>query len=225
MPKFSNFNIKTIAIVGTLLLFLAYYNYSQYLTLVENGIKTNAVVVDVNISTEFDEDGIERVSYLPIFIYKVDNNIEYHYKPSVYSSNLYKIGDEVVIYYDVNDPSQATLSTVSGYTILFLISSSIFFFIAVAARYSNYLKKRKIDINFYPKKITVKSKYIYIKKYEKEGDFRYVVYAQWYNKTENKVYVFRSKLFKENPNKGLKNIEVNIYTKENSLKDYIFDID
>ena len=134
MVKIRTANVKTFIgmgivfiLVGVIMSFIIFPEYSKYLEKRKTYIETVGIVVDYDeMKREYDDEGNEKIEYLyaPIVEYEVDG-VKYTTTYSEYSSNPQKLGSTMKLRYNENNPADVIFDNPSNY-ILFIILSILF---------------------------------------------------------------------------------------------------
>ncbi len=125
---------------GCFFIFFSFQQYNQTKFLVETGITTKAVVIDLG-----EEHATDGYDYTPIYEYQDKNNNTIKFVSSTTSNSFsYNLGDSVEIIYIEDEPmSERTISffDLYGLAIIYFIIGIIFF--SVSTGYFLYVWKNR----------------------------------------------------------------------------------
>lgn len=220
MYKYPSF--KTKLIIGSILLCISLWIYSYNKSFRENAVKTIGVIIEVESS--IDEEG--DIYYFPIYEYSTKSGLKYQHKP-ITSISSAQIGDKTVIYYNESSPEKALVgeSNFDFFAFITLALGFVLLLLVLIRILKYYNNKRKFfNLKTSGKKIIIPYRHVYVISFNDENSSYYRVIAQWYNKRDNKVYLFNSIKLKENPKKEVRKKDIKVYVHRNNLKKQIVDL-
>lgn len=173
----------------------------------KNAGETTAIVTSV----EKQEDMDRNVEYIVNLAYIVDGK-RYEYSYSTYLEA--KKGSEEIIYYDKNDPSQATTSlSTAGGLVMSVICASIFLGIGILLiRREISIKKRNKELVENGKKVIAEFKEVVVKyHYSDGGKHPFVIVCSVKNEKTGKIRTFESEYLWKDPEPIIKEKKITTF--------------
>ena len=215
--------ISTILLLTSIILLgLAAYFYTKQENFIETSIKTSGVVIGLEESTSSSSSS-SSISYAPTVKYQDAEGNEYVFTSNISSSPpSYDVGEEVIIMYNPNNPSDAQIKSIFGQWIIVWILGGIggIHFITLRIR-----KKKKIQ---YLKDYGVCLKTTFdrverITNVKINGKNPYRVYSTLSDFGTN--YVFKSSKIMYDPTSLIKNNEIIVYAERRNYSKYVMIIE
>lgn len=212
-------------LVGISFTVVSAFNFLNTLNLLSNSHKTLGKIVGINEERQ-SKGGY---MYSPLIKYKSGTGDEYVYSSATktgYSS--YKIGQEVELIYDKNNPQNARINSILDIwflTILMGVLGSVITITGVILLSTTLKKRRQTEyLKKNGQKILADFTNIGRGLVEINGENGYVINCQWVNPQDNVIYTFKSDDIWFDPTNCVKDKKINVLIDLKNPKKYYVDL-
>lgn len=216
------------SLVGLVALILLFFAISSTQEFIKNSEIAEGEIYDM-VRRVSRSDGREQVSYYPMVRFRTKSGEIIEFQSNTTSSGMHK-GQKVAVRYLPEEPQNASLGdTFSLWFLVFMAGLFALVFGGIGGAlvwigFRPIIRKRQAQ-NF---KLEVEAR---ITEVAIDGSFRsngrspYVIHAEWYDKSSNTVYTFKSDYFWYNPATYLEEEHIKVKVDAQNPKRYWMDTD